>query len=56
LDLSSKTPSAFLARPCVLAIAVLGGFPTERNLRAAKPDLLLASIRELPDALEQLRE
>jgi HAD superfamily hydrolase (TIGR01509 family) len=34
------------------AIAVLGPFPTERRLRAAKPDLLLVSIEELPDALQ----
>jgi len=33
------------------AIAVLGPFPTEKRLRAAKPDLLLESIEELPDAL-----
>src|SRR6266851_5801544 len=42
-------------RAGVRAIAVLGGFPTEKSLRAAKPDLLLASVRDLPDALEQLR-
>jgi HAD superfamily hydrolase (TIGR01509 family) len=41
-------------RAGVRAIAVLGGFPTEKSLRAAQPDLLLASIRELPQALEQL--
>jgi phosphoglycolate phosphatase-like HAD superfamily hydrolase len=33
------------------AIAVLGPFPTEKRLRAAKPDLLLESITELPTAL-----
>jgi HAD superfamily hydrolase (TIGR01509 family) len=33
------------------AIAVLGPFPTEKRLRAAKPDLLLESIEELPEAL-----
>src|SRR5215470_6412003 len=33
------------------AIAVLGPFPTEQRLRAAKPDLLLQSIDELPNAL-----
>ena len=33
------------------AIAVLGPFPMERRLRAAKPDLLLESIDELPAAL-----
>jgi len=34
------------------AIAVLGPFPTEKRLRAAKPDALLDSIRELPQALK----
>jgi phosphoglycolate phosphatase len=33
------------------AIAILGPFPTETRLRAAKPDLLLESITELPAAL-----
>jgi phosphoglycolate phosphatase len=33
------------------AIAILGPFPTEKRLRAAKPDLLLESIKELPEAL-----
>jgi len=36
------------------AIAVLGPFPTEKRLRAAKPDYLLASIRELPALLEKM--
>ena len=35
------------------AIAVLGPFPTEKRLRAAKPDALLESILELPAALKQ---
>ena len=35
------------------AIAVLGPFPTEKRLRAAKPDALLDSILELPDALKR---
>jgi len=35
------------------AIAVLGPFPTEKRLRAAKPDLLLGSIKELPAALRR---
>jgi pyrophosphatase PpaX len=38
----------------VQAIAVLGPFPTEKRLRAAKPDYLLNSIRELPALLEKL--
>jgi HAD superfamily hydrolase (TIGR01549 family) len=41
-------------RAKVRAIAVLGPFPTEKRLRAAKPDLLLGSIRDLPAALESL--
>ena len=35
------------------AIAVLGPFPTEKRLRAAKPDALLESILELPEALKR---
>lgn len=42
-------------RAGVRAIAVLGPFPTEKRLRAARPEFLLESIEELPDALEQLR-
>ena len=42
-------------RAGVRAIAVLGPFPTEKRLRAAKPQFLLESIEELPDALERLR-
>jgi phosphoglycolate phosphatase-like HAD superfamily hydrolase len=38
----------------VRVIGVLGAFPTEKRLRAAKPDLLLESIAELPGALQQL--
>jgi HAD superfamily hydrolase (TIGR01549 family) len=34
------------------AIAVLGPFPTEKRLRAAKPDALLESIEDLPAALK----
>jgi len=41
-------------RAGVRPIAVLGPFPTEARLRAAKPDLLLASIAELPEALRRL--
>jgi HAD superfamily hydrolase (TIGR01509 family) len=40
-------------RAGVRAIAVLGPFPTEKRLRAAKPELLLESIEELPEALER---
>jgi HAD superfamily hydrolase (TIGR01549 family) len=42
-------------RAGVRAIAVLGPFPTEKQLRAAKPELLLESIEELPGALERFR-
>jgi HAD superfamily hydrolase (TIGR01549 family) len=41
-------------RAGVRAIAVLGPFPTEKRLRAARPEFLLESIRELPDALHSL--
>jgi HAD superfamily hydrolase (TIGR01549 family) len=41
-------------RANVRAIAVLGAFPTEKRLRAAKPDLLLESICDLPAALRRL--
>jgi len=37
------------------AIAVLGPFPTEKRLRAAKPDLLLDSIEELPAVLARFQ-
>lgn len=43
-------------RAGVRAIAVLGPFPTERRLRAAQPEMLLASITELPAALRSLSE
>jgi len=42
-------------RAGVRAIGVLGPFPTERRLRASKPECLLASIEELPDVLKRLR-
>jgi pyrophosphatase PpaX len=38
----------------VRVIGVLGPFPTEKRLRASKPDLLLKSIADLPAALKQL--
>ena len=41
-------------RAGVRAIAVLGPFPTEKRLRAARPDFLLESIRELPETLKRL--
>jgi len=41
-------------RAGVRAIAVLGPFPTEKRLRAARPAILLDSIMELPNALRSL--
>lgn len=38
-------------RAGVRAIAVLGPFPTHQRLRAAKPDMLLETIAELPERL-----
>jgi phosphoglycolate phosphatase len=38
----------------VRAIAVLGPFPTEQRLRAAKPEFLLKKIEELPGLLQTL--
>jgi len=41
-------------RAGVRAVAVLGPFPTEKRLRAARPEFLLESISELPQLLERL--
>lgn len=41
-------------RAGVRPIGVIGPFPTEAGLRAAKPELLLNTIAELPQALRQL--
>lgn len=41
-------------RAGVRAIGVLGPFPTEKRLRAARPDFLIGSIEELPDLLKKL--
>jgi HAD superfamily hydrolase (TIGR01549 family) len=38
----------------VLAIGVLGPFPTEKRLRAARPKFLIRSLEELPDVLQRL--
>ncbi|HEV2103326.1 MAG TPA: HAD family hydrolase [Candidatus Acidoferrum sp.] len=38
----------------VRAIAVLGPFPTEKRLRAVRPEILLERLEELPGALRQL--
>jgi pyrophosphatase PpaX len=40
----------------VLAIGVLGPFPTEKQLRAAKPEFLLESLGELPELLKKISE
>ena len=42
-------------RAGVRAIGVLGPFPTEKRLRAARPEFLLESIEELPGVLQRLR-
>ena len=42
-------------RAGVFAIGVLGPFPTETRLRAARPEFLLDSLKELPDVLEHLQ-
>lgn len=41
-------------RAGVTSIGVLGPFPTEKRLRAARPDLLLDSVRELPKYLRPI--
>jgi phosphoglycolate phosphatase len=38
----------------VLAIGVLGPFPTEKQLRAAKPEFVLESLEELPKLLKKI--
>jgi HAD superfamily hydrolase (TIGR01509 family) len=38
----------------VRAVAVLGPFPTEKRLRAAKPEMLLNKLDELPAALRRM--
>ncbi len=38
----------------VCAIAVLGPFPTEKKLRAEKPDYLLEKLEQLPELLQEL--
>jgi HAD superfamily hydrolase (TIGR01509 family) len=43
------------SRAGVRAIAVLGPFPTEKRLRAARPEFLLSSIAELPKLLAKLQ-
>jgi HAD superfamily hydrolase (TIGR01549 family) len=41
-------------RAGVRSVAIPGAFCTERQLRAARPDFLLRSIEDLPDALLEL--
>jgi phosphoglycolate phosphatase-like HAD superfamily hydrolase len=38
------------------AIAILGPFPTEKRLRAAKPEFLLERLGDLPALLERLSD
>jgi len=38
----------------VRAIAVLGPFPTEKRLRAVRPEVLLNGLKELPGALREM--
>jgi len=40
-------------RAGVRAIGVLGPFPTEKRLRAARPEFLIGSLQELPDVLKK---
>jgi HAD superfamily hydrolase (TIGR01509 family) len=40
-------------RAGVCAIGVLSPFPTEKRLRAARPEFLIGSIKELPDVLKK---
>lgn len=40
----------------VRAIGVLGPFPTARRIRAAQPEIVLGSIRELPRYLRSLQQ
>src|SRR5260370_31829408 len=42
-------------RAGVRAIGVLGPFPMEKRLRAARPQVLIAAIEEFPDAITKLR-
>ena len=41
-------------RAGVRAIGVLGPFPTEKRLRASRPEFLIGSIEELPDVVKRL--
>ena len=41
-------------RAGVRAIGVLGPFPTEKRLRAARPEVLIKSIEDLPEVLKKL--
>jgi HAD superfamily hydrolase (TIGR01549 family) len=43
-------------RAGVRAIAIIGRFPTEAGLRAAKPEFLLNSLKELPAVLTTLEK
>jgi len=57
VDVAKSTPQdvEMAQRAGVRAIGVLGPFPTEKRLRAARPEFLLESIEELPGVLQRLR-
>ena len=48
--------AADIAAKGVRSVAVLGKFPTEKGLRAARPEFLLDSLAELPAILDRLGE
>jgi HAD superfamily hydrolase (TIGR01509 family) len=41
-------------RAGVCAIGVLGPFPTEKRMRAARPEFVIESLEELPDILKRM--
>ncbi len=43
-------------RAGVRPIGVLGPFPTAERVRGARPDVILNSIRELPQYLQRIEE
>jgi phosphoglycolate phosphatase-like HAD superfamily hydrolase len=43
-------------RAGVRPIGVLGPFPTAERIRAARPDAILNSIRELPHYLQRFKD
>ena len=43
-------------RAGVRPIGVLGPFPTAERIRAARPDAILSSIRELPQYVQRIKD